>query len=555
MVFKYSFEQAEPVVEDKTTSDEERVYSFETASADTTSPTAEPTATEFAPMPAEQGLGEYSEDPSLDRAMAKRAWQAKQTSESLEKGEIGLGSAALQTTGQTIGRVIDWAGEEVAETAKGLYSVAPDIVKQGVESFVETISDVAGTVRESGLYETEPMMVVGDVLGKAVDNVGDYWNSLDKNTRKNLESAGLIAAVTPVKRGADLIHKGTVTLKTNLRNQIVDKAFDQISPFTDKGRLIEIFKRKKLKGSKGVYEPTAYERAAAETVADLKGFKYGKGGDYNGLVIEQAKKDAVKNLDIKLKSTERPIAQNINQEISNGIQELKKKSPIFEAANTKPLQDRIATAQRILKRNEPAKGGHTTYSLNKARRKFDELMEAENKAADWSQGRGTPLHQLTKNLRDTMNRLVDENIPPTLKGEREKVGHLIYASSNMAEKYSRNTQSVIDHAVHILSKIARISWATKMLGGVGVASAVTAAMATPATAAVAAAIGGITFVGGKAVMSRPVRKSLLSLMTELDKAGKAAKTVAEKTNIKKTRTALAALVANATIEQSQEEQE
>ena len=55
-------------------------------------------------------------------------------------------------------------------------------------------------------------------------------------------------------------------------------------------------------------------------------------------------------------------------------------------------------------------------------------------------------------------------------------------------------------------------------------------------------------------MSRPTRKALLSLMTELDKAGKVAKTAAEKVQIKKTRSAISALVSKATVEQYGEDE-
>lgn len=526
-------------------------------------PAVETSSDDFAPMPQDWNMGEYSSDPMTDRALAKRAWQGQQTSKSLGKDEIGYGSAALQTVGQGVGRAIDYTGSELAQTLQGVgkgvgaaYGAIPEPIKEvtaGVrEESIDPIVGALGGVSEAA-YDTDAVKAVRNLASESWDDVKEWWGSLDKNTRKNLESVGLIASVTPIKKSADLIHKGAITLKTSLRNQIVDKAFEQIAPFNSKKRLIEVYKRSNLKGNKGVYKPTPYEKAASETVADLKGFKYGKGGEYNGYIVNQARKDAIESLDRKLLSTNSPINRSVENDLRANIAALAKENPMFEAANTKPLKDRISESLRIIKRNS-VNGKHTTQSLTKARRELDKLYDQKN-AIDWTEREGTSLHTLNKTIRDTLNDLVDSHAPIDIKSERERLGHLIWASDNMAEKFAKGTKGLINQTMHVLSEIARTSWATKMITGVGVTSVAGAAASNPLQAAIVATLGGITYAGGKAVMSRPSRKAMLSLISELDKAGKVAKTVAEKTKIRKTRTAIAALVANSTIEQLDKDEE
>lgn len=153
-----------------------------------------------------EGFEAVPEEPDfggrLEGLMNKRRGEVTKTFEDLDKGEIGLGSAALQVVGKG---GFAAAGDIIAESiGSGLSAITPDAIKEPIKYFAAE-------------------MIGGALDTDAAKAVADEWNKLDSETQKNLESTGAIMSFVLPKVKAKLVGKKIKNVGSAIKKERLSK--------------------------------------------------------------------------------------------------------------------------------------------------------------------------------------------------------------------------------------------------------------------------------------------------------------------------------------------
>jgi hypothetical protein len=345
----------------------------------------------------------------LERLSSLRESRIKEVSDTFEKfaeGEIGAGSAALQTVGKgAFGGALDLVGETVVT---GLGTVTPDFIKDPFkEAMMFAVSEASDT--------------------EFVKGAKAEWDKLDETTKKNLESTGNILSFIIPKVKLGKAGAKTKGLGEAIRKNRISKEF----------KLPETASNKIKEAQRGFRDPIGHKQMV-EVVSKIKGVK-----DTNS---------PVKNL--KLINKELELGES---RVMNLVRTQPKKIEIDEVyqafqRNLDELfenQTWIAsdtTIQNSLKNNLKAvnkivgKHPKTTEGLLKARREIDKLMN--EKKFEIPAHEQTARDAITQTLRNAANEVLDSKYPTgAYKDLMFKQHNMLNATKILSQKIGHETPS------------------------------------------------------------------------------------------------------------------
>lgn len=515
----------------------------------------------FAPMPEGFNKGEYSSNPSLDRKLAERDWRRKQITESHIKGEVSAPVGGFQRGGQTLGKVVDIAGEELKDATLGIAGLTAAAYDATVPEAAKEYITKEGEAIGAGIFQMQHKLGIDEAVAKGGEKLVKWWDSLDKQTRRTLHATGLISSVVPTRQVAKSIGKTISKVSTPIKSKLVsnlakeklDDAIEFIRPHLS-GR----YEREALKRTrKGIYTPTKQEAAMGETLSNLKGFKVRGDALKNKDVILDgiATKSTKLNADIAKYGSE--VSAKKLDDIGDAVIKLTKdEAADFTNVSEKIPMIRLVKVRELLKAKAAENGGKlTSKGVHEVRQQWDKIIKERAKKAFSPDGKQfDPILNTDKVIRNKLNDIVDETTSVNVKGTRTEVSHLMTASDNVVGRLQKTHDDFLKDVLNTIGGTARGFWATKTLAKfAGAGAAATGAAISPVAAGSVIGILGAGYLGKKMVMSRPARHILVGMMEGLNQAGKATKSAAELVKIKQHKTALAKLIANITIQENKEE--
>jgi len=505
--------------------------------------------------------GEYSSDTELNQRIAQRGYNRLQIEEAKAKGEVSAPVAGFQKAGQLLGAGFDIAGKELSDTTKGIaglasavYDAAPDFYKEAAEGVGSTIG--------SEVYDLQKKLGVDEVLSKGGRKLTAWWDSLDKQTRRNLHATGLIGSLIPIRQvGAGMgegLSKVVAPIKTKLveglAKERVNDAIDFVRPHLS-GR----YEREALKRTqKGIYTPTPREKEMGELVMDLKGYKV-KGNPVNN---KDAVLDALGTRNTKLTADVARYGSEVPptrlNDIDNAVSQLVKDNADFVGVSEKVPALRIAKVSQMLKSKAAANGGKlTSRGVHEVRKEFDKMIKERSSQAFEAGGKQfDPILNTDMVIRDKLNDIVDATTSVNVSNTRREISSLITVSDNVVRKVQKRHDDVLTGVMDHIGQTARGFWAVKTIGKfAGAGSALGLAAMNPVVAGGIMGALGASYTGYKIAMSRPSRRVLVGMLQGLEQAGKATKNAAELVKIKQSKTALTKIISNIVIREVDQKQQ
>ena len=517
---------------------------------------------EFAPMPKDWNKGQYSEvNEKHDRIVAKRMWEVKQTEDDKDAGEIGAFQSAWQKISKGIvGSGIDVVMSEVIDPVVDLGRVISDTFDVGKAAFKIDkatgfmISDSANDLG-AAIYENT------GALREGAEELGDWWSTLDKNTRKTIESTGLISLIVPnpISNTVKIVSKPVKATSKFIGKKALAKNLSQ------ERHLLQEFVRPPINGkyaaqsqsftTHGVRGIPAKEAQMASTVSTLKGYKPTASDKFNLSIVNNAKKAQLKAYETVLKTRGKPLnPAQVQNQVDTGMKALADGNPVFiteasGAINYKVPETVAAKVKQIIKNEAVAEGGITPIALHRARIEVDKLIRKGGDA--FKINTTNPVGASFQEARTILNKMVDGSIPGLNTNKlRTGVSDLITVSENVGARIIKTqVLTPIEHAYQVLGRYGRMGWAagaiSKTVGAGGRSFRHAEGFSRGVTNAALAL--GVTYVGGKVIMSRAARKMLVTSLKQLESVAKTTTKAADLLEIKSAKAGLVRLLASGSV--------
>lgn len=529
---------------------------------------------EYEVMPTDWNKGQYSDtNPKHDRIVANRMWEAQQSQEAQDAGEIGAVQGAYQKIGKGIvgsgvDVVIDEVKEAVIDPVIQLGKVISDTFNIGEKAFKideatgNFVSD-AGNDLGASIYENT------ESLRKGAEELGTWWSTLDKNTRKNIEVTGLISIIIP----------NPVSTVTKSVTKPISYISRKLSSSSRKGiaaqdaRLLEEFVRPPIAGkyaarsesatTDGIRRISSGELKQAKTVSELKGYKPTASDRVNLSVVNKHTKAKVEAYGEALK-TGKPInATSVQSTLDNGMKSFTVDNAVFVNKATGLVDDTVARVvtgkvRKLIRTEAIAEGRVITPAvLHRSRLALDKIIKKGGD--DFKINTTNPIGASYQEARTLLNKMVDESVPAYNTSKlRTSISDLITTSENVGARIVKNQAlTPIEQAYHVLGRYGRMGWAAGSLGklvGAGGRNFTVAEGMSRGVVNAALALG-VVYAGGKIVLSRGTQRALIATLGKLDSVAKTVTKAADKIEIKSARAGLVKLLAGATVADSVKEKE
>ena len=347
----------------------------------------------------------YSE--RVNALVQNRAKEVSGTFKKLEDAEIGYGSAALRTVGKGF---FGTAGDVIGETvATGASAITPDFIE---DPFKQAMVSLAGEALDS------------DVGKEAVK----IWNSLDTNTKANLESAGNIVNFMLPK-----LKVSGVGTKIKNKGQAIKKA--RISDYM---KLPESSSQK-IKEAKRYFADPIGHKQMIDVVSSVKGFNPRKGIEKNLLLIKKDIQTTENKLQNLVNNDPRKInKQEVLDKISENIlEEMTERSwLVTDQSINKALELNLTVAKKILDKHP-----NTAAGLLKAKREVQTLLN--NKKLEQPASELTARDAITNTMRKSVNEVLSSRYSDdAFNSLMNREHNLLKGVTNLAEKYGVETNNI-----------------------------------------------------------------------------------------------------------------
>jgi ElaB/YqjD/DUF883 family membrane-anchored ribosome-binding protein len=449
-------------------------------------PVRQPVQQPLADQPnyADTALNRLEQYPSnIADALSKRNLELGQTQRDYEQGKINLGEWALQTVGKGLfGSIADIAGETAATV---LSALTPDEAEQQVKDWV-----AAGA---NNVMSTE-----------SAQELLEFYQGLDPNTRKNIESATNIAAVYAPK-GISKTGKALTTSGKRSQVQVKkDKLAETVLDTSTKGKELRATNPNLVK----------MDEAILNTLLDVKGIKPGAKPSVNISAIDTE----LGRLDAKLlkelsgiegvKVSGNLLKKNIPLTVAKRLGD----DPVFSDPSLKKVSK---TIENLLFNDKGGYIGNKSLSvadIAQARRNLDKglkkLRGGQSDASKMFVESGAN-GDIIRAYRDVLNEIVDglaKNADVDTSAIRTRQSHLLSAKTNLGKAAAKKegksgAQKVIDYAKShpfvvgsaigaatggtggMIANPAVIGAGAGLLGGIGAYKATTSPLTRIATGA------------------------------------------------------------------------
>jgi hypothetical protein len=442
---------------------------------------------------------------------------AGSTVESLEKG--------LQVLGTGAGAALDVAGEVISSGFGLLGDLAsaatPDFIEDPVVKGIgDAFKSIVGTdIAQAGI----------DAAGQGVEAY-QAWAAENPRASKNLDALANIALVAvPVKggkprgpsvagRAGDKVAAAAVSQEQKIRSTFVD---DLVRPKPTKAvREAEILRTAEGGALSGrVVTPSAAEQAIATTVTGVEGVT-AKNTVLQNLTAIQAEIGAeATTLMAALEATPVKIARNTIKADMDGVLTKLASNPLLVGDAAKTGERVVAKARSLLGANPNTPAGVFT-----ARREFDAWVKTQRPKI-FDPNTESALSIAVRDTRQTMNDIVATAAPGAqVRDSLSRQSNLFSALDNIGPKAADEASTVIGRLGQRVNKALGIKRSIsqnipQLAGG----AALVGGSAVAPVAIAGAAIGIALAIGGtKLILSPAAKRSVASLLSQTDRAIRAA---------------------------------
>lgn len=366
----------------------------------------------------------------LSKQWDKRQSEVADTFTDYAKGDIGLGSALLQTVGKG---GFAATGDIIAETVGSVAGLTPEAIKDPIKRFA------------------------GEMLGYALDTdtaklVADEWNSLDETTQKNLESSGAIMSFLLPKVKLKGVGKSVKGFGDAIKKERLAKTLKL--PDTPANRVAEAGRLFK--------DPIDFNEMV-DVASKVKGVTSGNAPKKNILALgNQIDLDDKKML-MRLRTLPRKVDVNlIDDTVDLHLSKLIEENSWLQSdsAISSAFDNNIKVMHQILDRHPK-----TPEGIILARRAFDKKLKKAALSAKAPEAEATARDAVSRVLRRALNDIVHKADPTANTDKILRSQSMMYrAMENLTESYK--TYDTTGGAVLELAK--RHPMATAMaVGGTG----------------------------------------------------------------------------------------
>ena len=358
---------------------------------------------------------------------------------------------------------------------------------------------------------------------------------------------------TPLGKGASEVVKGASTLTRNvagrgavslakgLKSQKLNNAADFVTPPLSGKSLNRL--------RDGKYQLTADGIVKRDIVSNLKGYQPTRGTLYNHNVVGKELDKLNIKLDSDVKKYGSLLEKNsMDKRIGDVAVNLTKADSDFVGVNPRVGLIEIGKVREKVNLAIAKNGGVLDSSV------IHNVRKELGKDINWKKNRDEmlPKDKLRVSMYDELNKIVDESVSVNVKGTREKVHHMIDIVDNASKKldsgFDGTLKKAMTHVFDNVGRAARAAWVVKTLGKFSGASG--AALVVGGKPLLIA--GGLTYAGGKVIMSRKFRSGVSDILSGLAKAAKKTKDKAKLLEINESKEAVVKLLASSVLSEEEE---
>ena len=507
-----------------------------------------PTYTEDEQKSADDGIWT-----TLNKRMQERNVELNAILDSTLKKDIKTGRTVrqvspetlLQLTGKGIGASYDIMGTiltPVVKTAWGITKKAPGVISDALH----IPSDTQESVRSS-FEKTLDSITTSVVADKAVEalqgGVKSYseFKKNNPNAARDIESVVNIGTfLVPIKARANAAPSPLVNaadaLKLRADNQILKSKEKYLSTIITPKKTEEVLmeEAKRSTTKKGLFGETVVtplsrdEQNMINIIKNVDGISPNKTVVHNINSTQSALDKSVVNLERSLDRANIVIPRTSSQTmLDNVITDLGRIPKLVTGDASKVAQATVSAAKTFIDA-EP----NTAAGMLRARKNFDSWIRKQGKSgALETDAASTAQNLAVKATRNAMNNTIETfvnqarstthgtNILPFVKNELSKQSYMIDAIDNMAYHSLAESKTAVGRQIQNIGKLVNIKNKTAqdiapLIGKTAFGAGVILAAGLPAALTAA----GITYVGGKAILSPGAKKGLARLLELSDKA-------------------------------------
>ena len=436
-----------------------------------------------------------------------------------EQDEISFAEGVVALTGKVgAGTVLDFLGEAVVSGVEGLSAITPDMIEDPI---IDTVTKAAH-------------LFLGTDIGKAGMEAAqagmEAWNEFkaaNPRSARMIESVvdiGLLIAPVKAKprikaqptmagRAAAKVEAAGVRQTARQKADFIDKLVspkstakvrtEQVARTTEEG----IFRKKKVALSAG-------ERVMADEVSLIEGVGSSKTILGNFTVISQEVTNEAKLLKDLLKKNDVIIPRReFAAELDRAIVRL--------GENPLLVGDAATTATKVVDKMKQivASNPGTASGLLKSRKELDRWIETQ-KPKVFDPNQETALSIAVREIRQSTNDFIDARaVNVGVKDSLKKQTTLLRAMDNIGPKAAAEADTALLRAWQSANKVLSLKGAFNqtLATAFGVGGLGAAAMFAPFLTKLLA-LGAVTLVAGKAVLSPSAKKGVSKLLKVVDKA-------------------------------------
>lgn len=429
--------------------------------------------------------------------------------------QIGSAEASLQALGSSAGLLGDSIGSTIVA---GADAVIPEAAQQYAKGALDEL--MSTQLGQNGL--------------KLLQKGGKAWQAFQKKhpeTAKSLVAAvdfgSLILpatkAVGPVQGAAKVtrpVTKGVgdaveATGETLVRSSKTARAEDVAQLLAPKNRMGKGGTTTETWARNRKYEPNDYNKAVAETVAEVPKVKPHRTATYNNQHVREAAEREARELEGRIMAEGNPVIvapKGSGIGLPDGSIDLDVLDDVLVGDAKKYAAKFLNKANEFIEESDG-----TALGLLKVRRKLDRWAE-DNVGRNYDPTVVSARNVAQKAVRDNLNTLVDESVPNAgVRASLKKQSQLYSASDALQAKMKSEGVDMLDRFLKGLS--------TKHLGpagALGVTSAVAHALGYSTLAAASTALGGAVGIAA-AISMTPKGKARSILGKMIMGTGKALK--------------------------------
>jgi len=509
------------------------------------------------------------QDPGLMENISSRMDDRRQDAMEIFQANGNEEQSVLETGLQLAGKVgVGGFLDIVGELASSGFDVAQDVVEAipGSGEITEPLSMAWDAVKDSSLAQAG--------MEAAANGVKQYgeWAETNPRAARNLEAVTNIATVLmPVKAkkklGPEDINTVAPTelskLSTKLNNASKSQRVAQKEAFVEKLVIPKETKHnvgKKITGSdmqgklkKEVYTPTKREADMIEVVRFIDDVGPEKTMRQNYRAVDKEISVAAKKLeaDVTRLHPGSVPRRSVQARVASAYDELASSNLMVGDAQAS-ARKMVAEMQEIL-----AKHPSTPAGILKARKAFDQhLLKQSGGAKTLGSDLETARSVAAKKLRNVLNEVVDEAVPgANVRKSLNDQSLMFEALDNMQEVALKEKLNVISRSWDRIRSLVparneALQTSAVVMGStaIGIVGVMAPVMAGAAVAA------GLTYVGGKFIMSPAMKKGLSGLVRGLDKSIKISTNPQMLKELRADRAAILEMLKNSQVEKEQSTQ-